>query len=53
MSFSAMLCDWCDGVIFDHEKYEVREGYKICPMCLCEEEPREEDEEEEEQREAS
>ena len=47
-----MVCDWCDGVIFDHEKYEVREGYKICPMCLYEEED-DKTNEEEEQREAS
>ena len=53
MSFSAMVCDWCEGVIFDHEKYEVREGYRICPMCLSEEDPQDEDDEEEEQREAS
>ena len=52
MSFSAMLCDWCDGVIFEREKYEVRDGYKICLMCLYEEED-DQDEEEEEQREAS
>ena len=45
MSFSAMLCDWCDGVIFEREKYEVRDGCRICPMCLSEEDPHEEDEE--------
>ena len=52
MSFSAMLCDWCDGVIFQREKYEVRDGYRICPMCLYEEED-DQDEDEEEQKEAS
>ena len=44
MSFSAMLCDWCDGVIFQREKYEVRDGCRICAMCLCEEEPQEDEE---------
>jgi hypothetical protein len=52
MSFSAMVCDWCVGVIYDHENYEVRDGYRICHMCLCEEE-NDQDEEEEEQKEAS
>jgi len=49
MSFSAMLCDWCDGVIFEREKYEVRDGCKICLMCLYEEEPEEDDQDEEEE----
>ena len=39
-----MLCDWCDGVIFEREKYEVRDGCRICAMCLCEEEPQEDEE---------
>ena len=52
MSFSVMVCDLCEGVIFDHEKYEVREGYRICLMCIYEEEDVQDDEEEE-QKEAS
>jgi|TARA_R110002020_G_scaffold235412_6_gene447575 hypothetical protein len=47
MSFSAMLCDWCDGVIFDHENFEIRDGCRVCPMCLNEEERKEDEEDEE------
>jgi hypothetical protein len=52
MSFSVTVCDLCEGVIFDHENYEVRDGYRICPMCLSEED-QDQDQEEEEQKEAS